>query len=290
MENYRTIISKVEDWAGQKVMSTKSIGGGCISKAEMLTFEKGESCFMKTRCSAADVFGKEAKGLQELKKANTIRVPEVLFVDQDCLLLEQIHIGEQAPEFFSNFGRQLARLHQYGALRFGFPQDNYIGNSPQMNTCNKLEAENWCDFYYNKRLLYQYKLAEENGLVGPELKNGFILLENRIEEILEGSEEKPALLHGDLWSGNFLCDEQSQACLIDPAVYYGHREAEMAMTHLFGGFDTSFYSSYQKTYPLPEGYDYRQNIYMLYHVLNHLNSFGKNYYGQAVKLLWSYLD
>ena len=290
MENYRTIISKVEDWAGQKVMSTKSVGGGCISKAEMLTFEKGNTCFIKTRCSSADVFEKEAKGLHELKKANAIRVPEVLFVDEDCLLLEQIHLGEQNPEFFSNFGRQLARLHQYGALRFGFPQNNYIGNTPQINTCNKLEAENWCDFYYNKRLLHQYKLAEENGLVGPELKNGFILLENRIEEILEGSEEKPALLHGDLWSGNFLCDERSQPCLIDPAVYYGHREAELAMTRLFGGFDDSFYSSYQKTYPLPEGYDYRENIYMLYHVLNHLNSFGNNYYGQAVRLLWSYLD
>ncbi|RZT96059.1 fructosamine-3-kinase [Ancylomarina subtilis] len=290
MENNRSIISKVEDWAGQKVVSARPVGGGCISKSELLTFEKGSTCFIKTACSASDVFEKEAKGLQELKKAGCIRVPEVLFVDKDCLLLEQIHIGEQGSDFFSNFGRQLARLHQYGALRFGFPQDNYIGATPQINTCNKVEAENWCDFYYNKRLLYQYKLAEEKGLAGEELKNGFILLENRIEEILEGSEEKPALLHGDLWSGNFLCDSQSKACLIDPAVYYGHREAELAMTRLFGGFHASFYSAYQKSYPLPQGYDYRQNIYMLYHVLNHLNLFGTSYYGQAVKLLWSYLD
>lgn len=120
MENYRTIISKVEDWAGQKVMSTKSISGGCISKAEILTLEKGSTCFMKTKCSAADVFEKEAKGLQELKKANAIRVPEVLFVDEDCLLLEQIHLGTQNYDFFSNFGRQLARLHQYGALGLAF--------------------------------------------------------------------------------------------------------------------------------------------------------------------------
>lgn len=290
MENYSTIISKVEDWAGQKVLSTKPIGGGCISKAEFLSFEDGSTCFMKTSHTAPDVFEKEAKGLQELRKAGCIRVPKVLFFDQDCLLLERIQQGEPAFDFFTNFGRQLARLHQYGALRFGFPQNNYLGSTPQINTANKVEAENWCDFYYNKRLLYQYKLAEEKGLIGPELKNGFILLENRIEEILEGSEEKPALLHGDLWSGNFLCDSKSQACLIDPAVYYGHREAEMAMTRLFGGFDQAFYSSYQKTYPLPEGYDYRQNIYMLYHVLNHLNIFGNNYYGQAVRLLWYYLD
>jgi len=290
MENYKTIIAKVEDWAGQKVLSSKSIGGGCISKAEFLSFEDGSTCFMKTAHSAPDVFEKEAKGLQELRKAGCIRVPDVLYFDQDCLLLEHIKQGRQSYDFFSIFGRQLARLHQYGALRFGFPQDNYLGSTPQINCANQVEAKNWCDFYYNKRLLYQYKLAEEKGLIGPELKNGFILLEHRIEEILEGSEEKPALLHGDLWSGNFLCDSKSQPCLIDPAVYYGHREAELAMTRLFGGFDQNFYSSYQKTYPLPEGYDHRQNIYMLYHVLNHLNLFGNNYYGQAVKLLWYYLD
>ncbi len=290
MENYRRIISKVEDWAGQKLVSSKSIGDNRTSKVELLSFEKGSTCFMKSSSSAPDMFLKEAKGLHEIKKSSSIRVPEVFFVDEDCLLLEHVHISKQGYDFFSNFGRQLARMHQYGALRFGFPQDNYIGKTPQINTCNKIEAENWCDFYYNKRLLYQYKLAESKGLVGPELKNGFILLENRIEEILEGSEEKPALLHGDLWSGNFLCDSQSQVCLIDPAVHYGHREAELAMTRLFGGFDESFYYSYQQTYPLPQGYDYRQNIYMLYHVLNHLNLFGNHYYGQAVKLLWSYLD
>ncbi|MRT93601.1 fructosamine kinase family protein [Ancylomarina sp. 16SWW S1-10-2] len=291
MEKYRTIISKLEDWAGQKVLSTKTKGGDDgISKVDLLTFEKGNTCFLKTGNCAVDVFEKEAKGLHELRKAKAIRVPEVLYVDQDCLLLEEIHIGWQSPDFFSNFGRQLARMHQYGALRFGFPQDNYIGSTPQINVCNKFEAENWCDFFYNKRLLYQYKLAESKGLVGPELKKGFILLENRIEEILEGSEEKPALLHGDLWAGNFLCDSHSQPCVFDPAVYYGHREAELAMTRLFGGFDASFYSSYQRTYPLPEGYDYRQNIYMLYHVLNHLNLFGDKYYGQAVKLLDFYFD
>lgn len=290
MEKARAIKLKIEDWAGKKVVRSKALTGGCVSDAQLLTFEDASTCFMKTACAYPDAFQQEAKGLQELKKANCIRIPEVLYVDQDCLLLEEIKLGEQSDHFFADFGRQLARLHQYGALRFGFPQNNYIGNTPQVNVCNHLEATNWCDFYYNKRLLYQYKLAEEKRLVGPELKNGFILLENRIEEILEGSEEKPALLHGDLWSGNFLCDHQSQACLIDPAVYYGHREAELAMTRLFGGFSTHFYSSYQKTYPLPEGYDYRQNIYMLYHVLNHLNLFGRSYYGQAVKLLWSYLD
>jgi len=291
MEKYRSIISKLEDWAEQKVLSIKSVGNdGGISKVELITFKNEASYFLKTGSSTVDVFEKEARGLSELKKAKAIRVPKVFYVDHDCLLLEEIHRGRQSSDFFSNFGRQLARMHQYGALRFGFPQDNYIGRTPQINICNKFEAENWCDFYYNKRLLYQYKLAESKGIVGPELKKGFILLENRIEEILEGSEEKPSLLHGDLWSGNFLCDLQSQPCLFDPAVYYGHREAELAMTRLFGGFDASFYSSYQNAYPLPEGFDYRQNIYMLYHVLNHLNIFGDRYYGQAVELLNFYFD
>jgi len=112
MENYKTIITKVEDWAGQKVLSSKPVGGGCVSKAEFLSFEDGSTCFMKTSRSAPDVFEKEAKGLHELRKAGSLRVPEVLYFDQDCLLLEQIKQGNQTYDFFSSFGRQLARLHQ----------------------------------------------------------------------------------------------------------------------------------------------------------------------------------
>lgn len=117
----------------------------------------------------------------------------------------------------------------------------------------------------------------------------FLQIENKIESVFNGINILPSLLHGDLWSGNFIPDESGNACLIDPAVYYGHREADLAMTKLFGGFDAKFYNAYQEEYPLDNGYEYRENIYKLYHVLNHLNLFGSGYYQQAVNLLKYYL-
>jgi len=283
------VVNKIEDWAGKKIVNYKSVTGGSIAKTDQIEFEDGRSGFLKTGSELSDVFQKEANGLKELAKTNCIRVPEVLLVDENFLLLEFIEQRRKDQKFFIHFGEQLANLHSRTAFKFGFKEDNYIGSTPQLNTTKPNEAENWIDFYYNKRLLYQYKLAEQKGLAGNELKNGFLILENRIEEILEGSEEKPTLIHGDLWNGNFLCDTNSNPVLIDPAVYYGHREAELAMTKLFGGFDDIFYDTYSKHKPLPQGYDYRENIYMLYHVLNHLNLFGNSYYGQAVRLVWSYL-
>ena len=284
-----SIIERVEDWAGKKVIKANALAGGCIAQANKILFEDKSLCFLKAGAGLSDTFQKEANGLKELRKANCIRVPEVLAVDEEFLILEYIEEGAKRPGFFAKFGEQLAALHSRSDFKFGFKEDNYIGATLQPNLPNRVEAENWVDFYYNKRLLFQYKLAEKNKLVGNELKNGFLVLENRIEEILEGSEEKPSLIHGDLWSGNYMCDFHSNPVLIDPAVYYGHREAEMAMTKLFGGFPDEFYRAYLRCKPLPQGYDYRENIYMLYHVLNHLNLFGSSYYGQAVRLVWSYL-
>lgn len=283
------VFTRIEDVIGQKITGFKSISGGSIANTNQIRFENGQYAFLKTESYAHDMFAKEANGLNEIRKTGCIRVPEVLYVDSELLLLEFIEEGRLDKDFFRRFGVQLANLHKKSAAKFGFKEDNYIGATPQINRPNANESENWCDFYYNKRLLYQYKLAEKNGLVGNELKNGFLILEGRIEEILEGSEEKPALLHGDLWRGNFLCDKDSNPCLIDPAVYYGHRESDLAMTKLFGGFNDDFYRAYQKVEPLPQGYDNRENIYLLYHILNHLNLFGNSYYGQAVRLVWSYL-
>lgn len=283
------VFSRIEDLIGHKITGFKSISGGSIAATNQIRFENGNYAFLKTEPYSEDMFFKEANGLKEIRKTACIRVPEVLFVESDILLLEFIQEGNMDKDFFNRFGIQLANLHKKSAGKFGFKEDNYIGATPQKNSATTTETRNWCDFYYNKRLLYQYKLAESNGLVGNELKNGFLVLEARIEEILEGSEEKPTLLHGDLWSGNFLCDKDSNPCLIDPAVYYGHREADLAMTKLFGGFSDDFYSSYQREMPLPQGFDYRENIYLLYHVLNHLNLFGNSYYEQAVRLVWSYL-
>jgi fructosamine-3-kinase len=153
----------------------------------------------------------------------------------------------------------------------------------------RTEALNWTEFYFNKRLLYQYNLAEKNGYAGEELQRAFSQLENKIYLVLKDSNAIPSLLHGDLWSGNYITDETGNACLIDPAVYYGHREADLAMTKLFGGFDNRFYSAYNEEYPLDNGYEFRENIYKLYHVLNHLNLFGTAYYQQALSLIKYYL-
>ena len=283
------IIEKIQDWAKCNISKQKSVGGGSIAQTNLIRLEDGRTCFLKTGSFSPDVFLKEANGLNEIRKANCIRVPEVFLVDDTFLLLEYIEEGRKDQNFFLKFGELLADLHSRTTFKFGFKEDNYIGFTPQRNIPTKSEAESWLDFYYNKRLLFQYKLAEKNNLVGNELKNGFIVLENRIEEILEGSEEKPCLLHGDLWGGNYLCDLESNPVLVDPAVYYGHREADLAMTKLFGGFTEQFYHAYRRKKPLPQGYDYRENIYLLYHVLNHLNLFGNSYYGQAVRLVWSYL-
>lgn len=283
------VFSKIEDLIGQKITGFKSISGGSIATSNQIRFEDGKYAFLKTDPYDDTMFFKEANGLKEIHKAGCIRVPKVLLVNSELLLLEFVEEGGKDKDFFSRFGFQMANLHRKTSSKFGFKENNFIGATPQTNIAIKTEATNWCDFYYNKRLLYQYELAESNGLVGNELKNGFLILESRIEEILEGSEEKPSLLHGDLWSGNFLCDQQSNPCIMDPAVYYGHREADLAMTKLFGGFPDEFYRAYQKENPLPQGFDYRENIYLLYHVLNHLNLFGNSYYGQAVRLVWSYL-
>lgn len=284
------VFSKIEDWAGKKIIGFKTISGGGFVSTNQIKLENGYFYFLKSGEGEPDTFIKEANGLKEIRKTGCIRVPEVYITDSEFILMEYIQPGRIENDFFSRFGSQLAQLHKQTSLKFGFKEDNYLGETPQLNVPQSSEGTNWCDFYYNKRLLYQYKLAEKNKLVGNELKNGFLLLENRIEEILEGSEEKPSLLHGDLWSGNFICDSYSNPCLIDPAVYYGHREAELAMTRLFGGFSNDFYTAYRKSKPLPQGDDYRVNIYLLYHVLNHLNLYGSSYYGQAVKLVWSYLD
>lgn len=281
-ENIRKII---ETEARIKIKSFSSLSGGCISNAFKITDDSGRVYFLKINSSPKDLFIKEANGLIELKKANAIRVPEVILVKEDFLLTEFISQGRESKNFFEDFGRRFAELHKYKGRHFGFYENNYIGSNPQINIPERNEAENWIEFYFNKRILCQYKLAEQNGYATDELRKGINYLEKNIEKILKGSDEPPALLHGDLWSGNFIIDENGEASLIDPAVYYGHREADLAMTKLFGGFSSRFYSSYNEAYPLIPEYEYRENIYKLYHILNHLNLFGRGYYPQAIRLV-----
>jgi len=236
-----------------------------------------------------DMFYKEANGLKEIEKSNSIRVPAVKLVKDNFILMECIEGKFKLKNFFEDFGIEFAKMHKHTGSSFGFYENNYIGSTIQKNIPDEEEKYDWTKFYFNKRLLFQFKLAETNGYVDSALRKFFNQLENKIETILSGETEKPSLLHGDLWAGNYLVDENGRACLIDPAVYYGNREADLAMTKLFGGFTKEFYDSYNEFFPPSDGYEYRENIYKLYHVLNHLNLFGSGYYQQTLSLIKFYL-
>jgi fructosamine-3-kinase len=284
------IKARIEEKLGGKIISFTSLSGGCISDAYKIITEKSEQYFLKfNSSSASDMFIKEAHGLMELEKSNAIRIPKVLSYDEDYILLELIPSGNKNKNFFEEFGRSFAEMHKHSSETFGFYEDNFIGSNLQMNIPDEIEATDWTSFYFNKRILFQLHLAEKLGNSTDTLRNGVSKLENKIEDIIGGSKEKPSLLHGDLWGGNYMVDENGNAVLIDPAVYYGHREADLAMTKLFGGFSSEFYKTYFETFPLEDGYEYRENIYKLYHMLNHLNLFGGGYYSQAISLIKFYV-
>jgi len=284
------IKTKIEEKLGSKIKSFTSLSGGCISDAYKITTNDKSDFFLKYNPSTSnDMFVKEADGLTELAKSDAIRVPEVLGFDDDYILLEYISTGSKKKNFFEEFGRSFAEMHKFTSESFGFFEDNYIGSNPQKNIPSEKEKSNWVEFYFDKRILFQFKLSEKLGNSTEELRKWISILENKIQEIIGNSNEKPALLHGDLWSGNYIVDENGSAVLIDPAVYYGNREADLGMTKLFGGFGSEFYKTYNEIFPLEDGYEYRENIYKLYHILNHLNLFGGGYYSQAISLIKFYI-
>jgi len=280
----------IEQHLNSKLKSINSISGGCISDSSVIQTISGERYFLKINNNVPiDMFYKEANGLKEIEKSNSIRVPAVKLVKDNFILMECIEGKFKLKNFFEDFGIEFAKMHKHSGSSFGFYENNYIGSTIQKNIPDEEEKYDWTKFYFNKRLLFQFKLAETNGYVDSALRKFFNQLENKIETILSGETEKPSLLHGDLWAGNYLVDENGRACLIDPAVYYGNREADLAMTKLFGGFTKEFYDSYNEFFPLSDGYEYRESIYKLYHVLNHLNLFGSGYYQQALSLIKFYL-
>jgi fructosamine-3-kinase len=249
------IRAKIEQKLGNKIKSFTSLSGGCISNAYKITTEESKQYFLKFNSSISnDMFIKESHGLMELEKANGIRIPKVLSYDADYILLELIQSGNKKKNFFEEFGRSFAEMHKYSSETFGFYEDNFIGSNPQINIPDEKEKSDWTTFYFNKRLLFQLQLAEKLGNSTDTLRKGVSKLESKIEDIIGGSKEKSSLLHGDLWGGNYMVDENGNAVLIDPAVYYGHREADLGMTKLFGGFSSEFYRAYNETFQLEDGY------------------------------------
>jgi fructosamine-3-kinase len=280
---------QIESFINETITSAQSVSGGCVADAKVITTKSGKRFFLKTQSGGDGMFLKEAHGLQELAKAQCIRVPKVVLADKNFLLLEFIEQGSKPENFFWEFGASFARMHRFTSAHFGFYEDNFIGSTPQYNVAEGIERTNWAGFYMNKQLLPQINLAKQNGLLSKGLNDKLQQLLDKIPEILADSIEEPSLLHGDLWGGNFLCDSKGKAVLIDPAVYYGHREADLAMTKMFGGFSPEFYKSYQQHFPLAPRWEYRENLYLLYHQLNHLNLFGSSYLEGAFRLIDYYL-
>jgi len=271
------------------VEKASSVGGGCINQAYKIE-GKGQRFFVKLndRRSLA-MFEAEAAGLRELYDSDTLQVPEPVCWGEDSsgtwLVMEYLDMTGAASPDAAALGTGLAAMHQRTSDKFGWKRDNTIGSTAQINT----PTYDWVQFWRECRLGYQLKLAQTNGHTGKLLVSGDKLLAS-LDSFFPGRGPAPALLHGDLWSGNYGFARDGRPVVFDPAVYYGDRETDVAMTELFGGFPASFYAAYRETYPLDAGYNIRKTLYNLYHILNHLNLFGGGYRHQAEQMMASLLS
>jgi fructosamine-3-kinase len=261
----------------------RSVGGGCINTTVRLS-DGRQSWFVKVNAaSMLDMFEAEHAGLEELAGAAAIRVPRPLAVGsegaQSWLVLEDIRFGPPRPGSARDAGRRLAALHRRTAPAFGWSRDNTIGATPQPNAW----TPSWVEFWRDRRLGHQLRLAARNGHGGrlQTLGERLVVL---LPALLDHA-PAPALLHGDLWGGNIGYTVEGEPVIYDPAVYFGDREADLAMTELFGGFGGEFYAGYREAWPLDAGYATRKLLYNLYHVLNHLNLFGGGYGAQAEAMM-----
>lgn len=252
------------------------VGGGCIAHATRIAASRG-TYFLKWGAShVSQTFGAEARGLQELAQANSpLAVPEVIAYEsggQGYILLEWLHQGHASSQSWQAFGRGLAGLHRFSSESYGYRENNYIGRSPQVND----QRASWPDFFRDCRLEPQVHMAREAGRWRSGWNDWYETLLKRLGDLLP-HQPSASLVHGDLWGGNFMTMTNGQVALIDPAVYYGHREVDLAMTELFGGFNKAFYEAYWEAWPVDGGYAERRDLYNLYHLLNHLNLFGGSY-------------
>ncbi len=267
-----------------QILSAKPLQGGSINEVYCLKTTAGSFC-LKYNLSDAfpKMFETEAGGLKLLSMAGTLKVPGVIAYDRlpdhSFILMEYIQPAPQIKDFFQDFGRNLARLHKQKGELYGLDYNNYMGSLAQNNCYHSV----WVDFFVEERLDKQVKLALRKGLLDPSVENLFEKLYVKLDDLLP--EEPPCLVHGDLWSGNFIVSEDGKACLIDPAVYYGNREVDLAMSTLFGGFSPEFYASYEEEYPLIKGWRNRLDLYKLYPLLIHLNLFGCSYLGSILQIL-----
>ncbi len=270
------------EFAAREILEARPIGGGDISSVYKVSTRRGKFlCKVNFSADAYDMFTTEKYALDLIGKTGTVAIPVIAVckkINEGALLLME-YIESKSPNSsdFERLGESLARLHLVSGNSFGLDRDNFIGS---LNQSNK-EYENWAEFYFYERITPQIEMATLAGyLPGGAISEKLL---NTFKELFRGV--RPSLLHGDLWSGNYLIAENGKPYLIDPASYYGHSEVDIAMTRLFGGFAQSFYEAYHKIIPLDEKSNLRIEIYQLYYLLVHLNLFGIPYLSQVKRIL-----
>lgn len=279
-----SIQNLIEAQLSTSIREVRRMGGGSINEALRLRSDRG-AFFLKfnTGSFAAPLFEAEVRGLRHLAEVGKVQVPDIYFQDSagkySFLLLEYLSPGREDQAFWETFGRSLAALHRITAPQFGLDHDNFIGRLPQSNR----PAEHWNLFYWQERLAPQLKMAVDTGRMN---RNDATQLEAFYQKISSNfPREAPALIHGDLWSGNYLAGAEGRPIYIDPAVCYAHREMDVAMTRLFGGFSPDFYGAYQESFPLAPGFEERLQWYQLYYLMVHVNLFGGSYVGEVREII-----
>lgn len=277
MASDASLYQKILNQAGPqaRILSLDAVSGGCINTTVCLNTNKGRFFLKVNSIENHDLFEKEVRGLQRLSELSQINTPKILSYGTSAnsiyLLLEWVEKEVPNVKFWESFGRLLALQHAQTQEHFGLDHNNYIGRLPQSNSPH----DDWVSFFVHERLHPQLSLAETKNLIDVPLRNQFNSLFDKLAALIPL--ESPALLHGDLWSGNILCGPQTVPYIFDPAIYYGHREAELAFTFLFGGFDMHFYDSYKEVLPLAPGFQERVELHNLYPLLVHANLFGPSY-------------
>ena len=269
------------------IRSTKFVSGGCINNTLKIETDHGPFFLKWNDDEDNDMFEKEALGLELLNKQGVISLPATLgtgrIQSKNYLVLEYLEKHPPKTDFWEDFGTAIARLHKITSSKYGLDHDNYIGKLPQNNSFK----DSWIDFFIEKRLEVQLGLAIYNNQIDQEFAKKFRMIYAQLPGLLPN--EPPSLLHGDLWSGNFMSGKGGNPFIFDPAVYFGHREMELAFSRLFGGFDRQFYQSYNVEYPIEPGFDNRIDIYNLYPLLVHVNLFGASYLSGIERTLRRYL-
>jgi protein-ribulosamine 3-kinase len=282
----KLFLNIVKKYSGKPgtILNTNALSGGSINYAYQIRTTENYY-FLKWNHSSKypGMFEQEAKGLEILRNANEIYVPEVIGFDSDdeisLIVLEYVEQVRQTKNFWENFGTSLANLHKHHEDKFGLEHNNYIGSLMQYNDYH----QEWNRFFISQRLEIQIRRARDKGIIEHSLIRKFETLYKYLSDFFP--EENPSLIHGDLWSGNYMTNSQGEACIMDPAVYYGHRLMDIGMSMLFGGFAPEFYNAYNRAYPMEKNWKEGAEIANLYPLLVHVNLFGSGYLGSVKSAL-----